>query len=482
MAADRRTLSIAALAMALLILIGVVSGAVFAGSACDDIGPRPVAAPVAGDAASLAAVLPALDRDTRSAWQEQLEVLETALGPVVGLADADGTARLRSSSLGPVAVGESVVQLDASGSRVLDAVAVGSGTVVGGGDHLYTLALPNPLTGQVDALQPLDADLGGLTCVDTALVGSPLAFHLDATDGQLLLLRLEEDGDDAELELRDPVAGRVWGSDLDLPDAPAGLAGSRLTAGLGSEVIVTATRTGPEDTAPVLTAVERSDGTPRWQVTRDELAAAGIALPDDGPTRAEVHAVGSELGLVVLTDATATGQPDEAAERDALNARRQVLVTVALADGEVRSWSTLPVAERVVAAATSHAGAVFVTVDVGGGRTAVRELDGSEVRMIVETPLRGAVLSELDRVVAASDGVVGTAAQPLPGGVATLRDGRRVAASGGAVLVLPPADAEDETAVVEVELPAAAVAAQGDGVSLLLLGPDEARVVVTLGG
>jgi hypothetical protein len=115
--------------------------------------------------------------------------------------------------------------LRAAGDLATAAVTLGAGTPVGSGLHLYSLALTNPLTGQVDALQPLDEELEGLTCQDTALVGSPLAFHLAASDGQLLVLRVEEDGDEPELELRDPVAGQVWAAGLRLPTAPAGLTG-----------------------------------------------------------------------------------------------------------------------------------------------------------------------------------------------------------------------------------------------------------------
>lgn len=482
MAADRRTLTIGALAMVVLILIGVVSGAVFARSACDDIGPSVVAAPVAStEAAALRDVVPALDAEERGRWQEQLELLAAQLGPVTGVADASGAGRLQATDRGPAAVGATVVQLGPSGSEVVAAAEVGSGTVVGSGAHLYSLALPNPLTGQVDALQPLDADLSGLTCVDTALVGSPLAFQLDAGDGQVLLLRIEEDGDEAELELRDPVAGQVWGSELELPAAPAGLAGARLTAGLGPDVILAGTRTNPDEEAPVLTAVARTDGAPRWQVTRDDLVDAGVPLPEDVPTRAEVHRVGDELALVGLRDVEGTGTADEEAEQDALGARRQLVLGVDVSDGAVRFVVTLPPGDRPVAASVAEGSGLLVTVDIGDGRTRLLRVDAGGLRVLGDTELRGSVLDELDRTVAAARGAVGASGQPLAGGIVELRDGRRVVATGDRVLVLAPDDAPAATPIVEVSLPATAVAQHEGGVSLLLLGPDEGRAVVTLG-
>jgi hypothetical protein len=483
MAADRRTLTIGAIAMVLLIVVGAVSGALFARSACDDIGPSTVAAPLASaEVVTLREIVPGLDAEQRGRWEEELTRLAAELGPVTGVADASGAGRLQATDVGPAAVGATVVQLDASGAQVAHAVSVGAGTVVGSGAHLYSLALPNELTGQVDALQPLDADLGGLTCVDTALVGSPLAFHLDAGGGQLLLLRIEEDGDDAELELRDPVAGQFWGSEVELPAAPAGLAGARLTAGLGPDLVVAGTRTNPGEEAPVLTAVARADGTPRWQVTRDDLVAAGVSLPDDVPTRAEVLRVGDELALVGLRDVDGTGTANEEAEQDALAARRQLVLGVDVSDGTVRFSATLPPADRTVAGSVTGEVGLLVTVDVGDGRTRLLQVDAGGLEVLADTELRGSVLEELDRVAAAARGAVGTPVQPLPGGIAELPDGRRVVVTGASVLLLPAADAAADEPIVEVELPATAVVAHEGGVSLLLLGPDEGRAVVTLGG
>jgi hypothetical protein len=481
MAADRRTLTIGAIAMVVLILVGVVSGALFARSACDDIGPTVVAAPVAGgDLALLRELTPGLEPAEQTRWLEELERLTEHLGRVTGVADAPGAGRLTASGLGPVALGETILQLDPTGSGVRSAVEVGTGSVVGAGEHLYSLALTNLLTGQVDALQPLDAELGGMTCVDTALVGSPLAFHLDAADGQLLLLRIEEDGDDAELELRDPIAGRVWAADLTLPAAPAGLAGARLSAGLGPDVVLTGTRTGPGESAPVLTAVSRTDGAPRWQVTREQLTDAGVVLPDDGPTRAEVAQVGAELAVIGLRDVAGAGGVDEEAEQDVLSTLRHRIVGIDLADGAVRFAIDLPPSERIVA--TSVASTVLVvTVDAGQGRTRVLEVGASGLPVLAEAELRGSVLDDLDRTAASSRGAVGSAVLPWPGDVVDLADGRRVVATGAGVLVLPPAGSS-VAPLVEAELPVTAVTTHAGAVSLLLLGPDGDRSVVTFAG
>jgi hypothetical protein len=481
MSADRRTLTIGAIAMVLLILVGVVSGALFARSACADISPTIVAAPIAGaELGLLRAVAPGLTPDGQAGWQEELELLSGELGPVTGIAATGGAGRLTATATGPVTLGETIVQLDATGSRVPHAAEVGTGIVVGDGEHLYSLALTNLLTGQVDALQPLDAELGGMTCVDTALVGSPLAFHLDAADGELLVLRIEEDGDDAELELRDPVAGRVWAADLELPSAPAGLAGARLTAGLGPEVVVAGTRTSPGETAPVLAAVARTDATPRWQVTRDDLVAAGVVLPEDEPTRAEVHHVGSELALIGLRDVEGTGRADEEAELDALSALRHVVVGVSVADGTIRFAVDLRTQERVVAATVTDGVGVLVAVDAGQGHTRVARVDAAGAVTIAEADLRGPVLDDLDRTAAASRGAIGSSGLPWPGDVVVLDDGRLVVATGAAVLVLPPVGAPDGTPTIEADLPVTELSVHRGGLSLLLHEPEGDRLVVTL--
>jgi hypothetical protein len=482
MAADRRTLMIGVLAMVGLVLIGVVSGSLFARSACADIAPQAAVAPAAsGDLELLVDALGPVPADQLAAIRSQLDELTGVLGPVTGVAAVPGASGLAATGQGVAVVGSGVVALTGPGDSVDGAVSLGTGTAVGDGPHLYSLALTNPLTGQVDALQPLDASLTGLTCQDTALVGSPLAFHLAAGDGQLLLLRIDEDGDDPELELRDPVAGQVWSSPLLLPMAPAGLAGARLTAGLGPEVVVAGTRTTPGEDAPVLTAVDRRDGSPRWSLQRAELAAAGLALSEDGPTRAEVAAVGDGLALVVLRAVDGAGRADEEAEQDARAVGPQRLVAVATADGSIRWDVELEPTERV-AAADSRDGAVqVVLVDPADGSTRVLH-GGDDAIESLEAPVRPA---EVRAALAEGDGRTVPAAGSRGGGIAALDEGGAILATGGSIVLLAgPASGATEPAAgpSQVLLPAIDVVRHPGGVSLLLLGAEEQRAVITYAG
>ncbi len=480
MAADRRTLVIAVLAMVGLVLIGVVSGSLFARSACADISPQATPAPEAdGDPELLVDALGALPAEQLATIRSSLDDLNVALGPITGVAAAAGATGLAATGQGVAALGDDVVALAGQGDRVEAAVSLGAGTAVGDGDHLYSLALTNPLTGQVDALQPLDEDLTGLTCQDTALVGSPLAFHLAAGDGQLLVLRIDEDGDDPELELRDPVAGQVWSAALVLPTAPAGLAGARLTAGLGPQVVVAGTRTTPGEGAPVLTAVDRRDGAPRWTLDRAELATAGIALPEDGPTRAEIAAVGDGLALVVLRAVDGAGRADEEAEQDARSVGPQRLLAVATDDGSVRWDVELEPTERVVAASTRDDAGQVVLLDPDLGRTRVLEPRDDAIR-----ELEGLVRP--DEVTAALDAVrVGGVAAGLTrgAGIAPLEDGGAVLATGASLVLLPAPGVTDPGAVpTNLPLPVIDVVRHPGGVSLLLVGEGERRAVVTFPG
>ena len=479
MAADRRTLVIGALAMVGLVLVGVVSGSLFARSACADIAPQATTAPDAGqDPELLVDLLGSVSAEDLAAVRTTLDDLTTVLGPITGIAGADGATALAATGPGVAALGDDVVALSRQGDRVLAAVSLGTGTAVGDGAHLYSLALTNPLTGQVDALQPLDEDLAGLTCQDTALVGSPLAFHLAAGDGQLLVLRIDEDGDDPELELRDPVAGQVWSAPFVLPMAPAGLAGARLTAGLGPDVVVAGTRTTTGEEAPVLTAVERREGAPRWTRDRAQLAAAGVALAEDSPTRAEVAAVGDGLALVVLRAVDGAGRADEEAEQDARAAGPQRLLAVATEDGSVRWDVELEPTERVVAA-SAHGDAVqVVLLEPDLGRTRVLESRDDAIRV-------GEGLVRSDEVTAAlgaarAAGV--TAGVTRGAGIAPLDDDGAVLATGAGLVLLPgtaPEVTDPHAVRTQLPLPVIDVARHPGGVSLLLVGEGEHRAVVT---
>jgi len=482
MSADRRTLVIGAVAMVGLVLVGVVSGSLFARSACADIAPQPVASPDASDDPELlTSALGALPAQRAAAIRGALDDLTAALGPITGVATAAGAKGLAATGEGVAALGDGVVALTGPGDAVAAAVSLGAGTAVGGGAHLYSLALTNPLTGQVDALQPLDEDLAGLTCQDTALVGSPLAFHLAAGEGQLLVLRIDEDGDDPELELRDPVAGQVWSADLVLPTAPAGLAGARLTAGLGPDVVVAGTRTTPGEEAPVLTAVARGDGAELWTLDRAELAAAGAGLSEDGPTRAEVVAVGDELALVVLREVDGEGRADEEAEQDARALGPQRLLAVGRSDGTVRWDVDLMSGERVVTASSAGDTAQVVLVDLGRQRPRLLAIEGGMSRELdaPEWP------SEVVAAVQADGAAGGTVGVTRGAGVAALPDGGAVVATGAALVLLPgPAAGVPDPGGVPAQwpLPVIDVARHAGGVSLLLVGDGAGRAVVTFAG
>ncbi|MFO7962189.1 MAG: hypothetical protein R6U94_14720 [Nitriliruptoraceae bacterium] len=486
MAADRRTLVIGALAMVGLVLVGVVSGSLFASSACDDITPRAVTVPAAGsDLGLLGSALDGLDEDELASLRAELTSLTDELGSITGVAEVPGAASLAATADGVASLGEEVVTLRASGDDAVAAVTLGSGTPVGSGPHLYTLALTNPLTGQVDALQPLDEGLEGLTCQDTALVGSALAFHLDAGDGQLLVLRVEEDGDEPELELRDPVAGQVWAAELRLPTAPAGLAGARLTAGLGPEVIVAGTRTTPGEEAPVFAGVARTDGAALWSLDRVALEATGVPLSDERPTRAEVIAVGDVLALAVLRQVDGDGRADEEAEQDLRSVGPQRLLALDPADGTVRWQAELEPTERIMDARSSGDSSQVVLVDRVSSAVRVLIDTGEDVRS-VDGPRIGPLAPEAPGA-SEESGLPVTSGRAPRAGVAALPAGPTLVGVGERLLVLPsgaagadgaPADA----GLVEVALPVVDVARHPGGVSLLLAGPAAQRALVTFDG
>ncbi len=486
MAADRRTLLLAGAAMLGLVAVGVISGALFARSACATIAPQAVVAAeviageelvATGPAAAITTALGTGDGTDEQApgtpadVEAALTALVERVGEVTSVVPVQDVDRLAATPDGVAALGEVVTVVEAGGGGAAEAVPLQQGVAVGAGAHLYSLALTNPLTGQVDALQPLDTDLSGMTCVDTALVGSPLAFHLDAGGGELLLLRIDEDGDDAELELRDPVAGRRWAADLELPTAPAGLAGARLTGRLGPELVVAATRTGAGDGVPVVTGVDRVDGAARWSLDRDDLAAAGIALPG-APVRAEVAAVGSQGVLVGLREVDGEGQADEEAEQDALARGDHRLLLLDAADGAVLAVGELGPGERVAAADLAGGAAEVVVSDLDAGTVRVLQLtaDGLEERLadVLEGVAGGLAADPEGALRAVGRGPAGIASDGPEGG--------SVVAMGGALVLL------DGTDVTEVALPAIDAVSHPGGRSVLLAGEDGARAVVTFDG
>jgi hypothetical protein len=327
MSADRRTLVVAAGAMVALILVGVVSAAIFTQSSCAALVPEPIEARDVGvDAeAVLGAALPDLDAEAHGQIVRGLQDVVGEGGTVLGAADVTGADRLQDTGGRLAATGAITTVLAAPGEPpVATAELSDDATVVGTGDSLYALAIVNDLTGQVDALAALGGDLAEQDCTDTATVGVPLAFHLDARDGLLALFRVAEDGDGPELQLRDDT-GPIWEADLELGSGPPGILAERLRARVGRELLVTARRSLVDEEAPALAAFELSDGEPRWTVppaALEELAPSGASalVP-------RVVAVEPEAVVVALTreeDSPAT-----------------LLVGLDAADGEIRWTSTL---------------------------------------------------------------------------------------------------------------------------------------------
>lgn len=324
MSADKRVLVIGLVVMVALVSVGVVSASLFASSACDDLEPSAVDGRMAST--ELEPVLEAVGEGERvTELAAFADALADTFGPVTGAAEVTGATGLAPLDGGLVAFGPTTTTLEASGAAVMAVAGFEEpAELVGSGERLYSLALTNELTGQVDALQPHDAELQPGTCVDTAVVGDPFAFYLDAGGGQLLLVRIEEDGDTPELELRDAVQGRLWFADLEVPVAPPGILAERITGALGQDVVVAARRTVPGDEQPAVIAVDRDAAERRWELPTEVLLdAVGPALGGDGAVWLDVRDV--DGGRVVI--AAASEQDRDAA----------ALIVLDLADGTIQS-------------------------------------------------------------------------------------------------------------------------------------------------
>jgi outer membrane protein assembly factor BamB len=454
MSADRRVLTIAVASMVGLVLLGVVSAQLFTRSACTRIDPDLVAARSVGTAVPalldqgvtevgvvLAEAFPDLDE---ASLVGALAVLEDELGPLLAAADVGDADRLAIVDGEVAALGSVTTVLTGDGTEVRATADVDEGTVVGSGSTLYSLALVNPLTGQVDAIQPLDADLGAGTCVDTATVGTPLAFHLDAGDGELLLLRTEEDGDEPAVELRDATTGSVWSTGLEVGTAPAGVLADRVTGQLGAEDVVVGWRTLADHDGDAVAALDRATGEVRWTVPADSLRE--VADAGEQPLWVEVLAVGDDEAVVALVP-----------EGDAETAWPGHVAALDLADGEVR-WAVAPDGDRPTLAVPTASGWAVATVD-GDGLT-VHVVEAGEV----------ASASTL------------TAGDGEPRG-AQLPDGATVIAAGPLVVLEEEADdgADRDAHGIDTDLRAIDVAAAEDRVHLLLAS-DEGAVVLTFSG
>lgn len=261
---DRRVVTIGAVTMVVFLLIGVGSAAVFARPSCRAVAPT---------------VTPASERFATTIQTDTLT--DPALVAFVAALEADATVTafsgegltdLAQFGDGVAALGRTLFTFDAL-VEPSASVTFRNGTVVGSGAILYALAVANDVTNQIDALQPLDATLSAQTCVELALVSTPLAFFRDAADGEVMLLRADEDGDDPFVEVRDPFVGRRLELPVTLRIGSAGQHGARTSGVLTPDSIVFAQNVS--DTA--------DDATALWMFDRN--TGAEIATLTGGQIR-----------------------------------------------------------------------------------------------------------------------------------------------------------------------------------------------------
>ncbi len=391
MAADRRVLIIGLVTMVVLLGVGVTGAALFTGSACGDIGLQPVGAGLSDEDRTVVLDELGVAGELEQQLDATSEDLEAVFGPVRGLAEVGDVTTLVALDDAVAAIGSNrVTVVDGAGSSILASASFDDPTqLVGSGGSLFSLALVNPLTGQVDALVPVDPALDAGTCVDTAVVGEPFAFHLAAGGGGLLLFRVEEDAAFPEVELRTGADGRRWTTSLDVPVAPPGILAERISGGLGEDLVVLGRRVVPGEAEPAAMALGRGDGQPRWEVDPSALDA----VIQQTPVWITVLAV--EDDVVILG----------AAEEEA----RDVVTPVALGaeDGAVR-WIGEPIGGPVDVEVVDNtvwllgrlAGGIEVArLDAGDGSPrstpwrvdhggALRVLDGMQPVVVGEAGLR----------------------------------------------------------------------------------------------
>lgn len=406
---------IAAAAMVILITLGVVSAEVVTGSACGAVAPEPVA----DDAGER----PLLDAGLGTELADALPGLTVLAAADVGA--GTGLTRLEGDT---VATGPRLTVLsDPGGPRAAAGGPVAEvddpAVVVGDGATLFSLALVDDATGRVDAIVPVTAGLEAGECLDTAQVGTPLAFHLDAADGQGLLFRIADDGDDPQVEVRD-ADGAVFAEPIEVGFGPPGALAQRLDGLLGQELVVTARRTRADEQPPAIQARDRASGTERWAVAPSEIARH--APPGDEALELSVVAVTRDLVLaavsregrraVLLTaldaddgshrwtsDVGAHGSPGFVGERDG-----GLVVTAPQADGERPATQRLLHLDAADGGTTllaetrgeaAHAAVVDGHVLLGAGRELVVVTPGGE-RGAATLPTRIADLVPVDGAVA----------------------------------------------------------------------------------
>jgi hypothetical protein len=129
-------------------------------------------------------------------------------------------------------------------------------------------------------------------------VGIPLTFHLDADDGELLLFRVDDDGDHPEVEVRD-ADGSVHSERIVLGAGPPGALAQRLDGMLGEDLVVTARRTRADEQPPAIQARDRATGGERWSVAPSEVAQ--FAPPGDEALELSVVDIRGDVVLVAVS-------------------------------------------------------------------------------------------------------------------------------------------------------------------------------------
>ncbi len=319
LAADKRTLTIGAVSMVGLILVGVASAQLFVRGGCEPLGD-PVA--VDTEVVDAEAALTDLGLDVAGVVGALGAAFDAEFTAGVEVGDATG---ITTGAEGLVLTGPQTTALAVDGTPSLRLET--GGDVVGSGDTLYELNLANVGTGQADAFTPVvSADLQPGGCTDTAVVGEAFAFLLDAGDGQMLLFRSDEDGDAAVAQLRDGDA-EAWELPIRLPAGSPGVLAERLTGALGPDRVVVARRVAPDDPDPVVIVADRAAGAADVEVSRDEVLD-GFDLADDVAIRVAVHAVDDRRALL-------SAAPDPAQENDAASDEPATLGLLDLDDGTI---------------------------------------------------------------------------------------------------------------------------------------------------
>lgn len=295
---DRRVVTIGVATMVVFLLIGVGSAAVFSRPACRLVAPSVAAAPVAYDTANLGDAF--ADDVALAGFVSAVEALSGTPAKVVA---AEEINRFTLFGDQVAAIGTQVLVFDAT-ANVHSRITFRDGHALGSGAVLYAVTITNPDSGQADAVQPFTPDGSALTCVELALVSSPLAFVKDAADGEVLFLRADEDGDDPFLEVRDPDSGRRLTVPLELQVGSAGTHGVRTQAVLHPDMIVATQAITERLDATAVWGIDRTDGQIRFAWSAATVREAfGVAY--EGTLGVRLR--GNDVVLTLTDDALAAG-------------------------------------------------------------------------------------------------------------------------------------------------------------------------------